>query len=157
MAAASSAVEAQCVVQVRPSSTPARASRKEPEQTEVTRRERRAALRIQRIRPASFSAFATPKPPATTSVSMGRGSARWSSSEQRIGTRANGDRLGLLGHHLDGVFAAVRQSIGPREDLCRPDHVERLNSREGEDDDAARLGRGHRRIMALSVSVCNDQ
>ena len=48
-----------------------RASRNEPEQTEVTRRERRAALRIQRISSASFSASATPKPPATTSVSIG--------------------------------------------------------------------------------------
>ena len=68
---ASSAVDAQCVVTVLPSSRPARASRNEPEHTEVTRRERRAALRIQRISSASFSASATPNPPATTSVSIG--------------------------------------------------------------------------------------
>jgi hypothetical protein len=68
---ASSSVDAQCVVTVLPSSRPARARRKEPEQTEVIRRERRAALRIQRTSSASFSASLTPTPPATTRVSMG--------------------------------------------------------------------------------------
>jgi hypothetical protein len=68
---ASSAQEDQWVVARLPSSSPARANRKLPEQTEVTRRERRAAERIQRIRSLSSTASWTPKPPATRSVSIG--------------------------------------------------------------------------------------
>ena len=156
---ASSAVEAQWVVTVRPSSSPARASRKAPEQTEVTRRERRAALRIQRIRPASSSALATPKPPATTSVSIGpRQRAVVVLGSEPVTAGAGRDRPGLLGDHLDRVGAAAGEGVRAGEHLRRPDHVQRLDPREGEDDDASWLiGRGHGRIMALSAVVCNDQ
>jgi hypothetical protein len=68
---ASSSVEAQWVVTVFPSSRPAPARRKEPEHTDVTLRERRAALRIQRISSTSSSAALTPVPPATIRVSIG--------------------------------------------------------------------------------------
>ena len=54
-----------------PCSSPALASRKLPEQTEVTRRDRLAAERIQRTRPSSSVASFTPQPPATISVSIG--------------------------------------------------------------------------------------
>ena len=67
---ASSPADAQWVVTRRPSSRPASASRKAPVQTEVTRRERPAARATQRTSAASRAAACTPRPPATTRVSM---------------------------------------------------------------------------------------
>ena len=62
---------AQWVVALRPSSSPARASKKAPEHTEVTRRDRCAADRIQATSRSSTIAWATPRPPTTTRVSIG--------------------------------------------------------------------------------------
>ena len=68
---ASSAHHAQWVVARRPSSSPARASRKAPVQTDATRRERAAAARSQPTSRSSSPAAATPVPPGTSSVSIG--------------------------------------------------------------------------------------
>ena len=61
----------QWVVARRPSRRPARASRKAPVQTEVTRRERCAASPSQAISVSSPSARRVPVPPATIRVSIG--------------------------------------------------------------------------------------
>jgi hypothetical protein len=75
-----------------------------------------------------------------------------------VAARPHRDGVRLLGDDLDGVGIATRQRIRAGENLGRPDHIERLHPREGEDDDPSRrLGRGHARIMAGSESVCNDQ
>jgi len=66
-----------------------------------------------------------------------------------VPARADRDRPGLLGDYLDGVRVASRQRVGAGEHLGRADQIERLNPREGEDDDpSGRLGRCHGRIMA---------
>src|SRR6266478_2543279 len=65
-----SSVQLQCVVAVRPSRSPAPASRKEPEHTLVTRRARRAQdwMNCRVLRQPS--ALRVPSPPATMSVSI---------------------------------------------------------------------------------------
>jgi hypothetical protein len=74
-----------------------------------------------------------------------------------VTARTPRDRLGFPGDDLDRVRVATGQRVGPCEYLGRPDHVERLHAGESEDDDAARLGRGHEEIMVPSASVRNAQ
>src|SRR5438045_2797972 len=63
-----SSLQLQCVVAVRPSRSPAPASRKEPEHTLATRRARRAQDWMNRRVRRQSSALRVPLPPATMSV-----------------------------------------------------------------------------------------
>src|SRR5215218_284775 len=64
----------QCVVALRPSSNPASASRIVPLHTDATRRAEAPAVATQSTRARSDRALDTPSPPATTNVSIPRGS-----------------------------------------------------------------------------------
>ena len=91
---ASSAQSCQCVTARRPSSKPAAPSTKAPVHTEPTRRAWRARAANQLSNDASRATCATPRPPATSSVSTGvLGRGRRSASiarpdEVRTGLRA---------------------------------------------------------------------
>ena len=69
-------MQLQCVVALRPSSSPAPASRNEPEHTLVTRRDCPLQASTKRRSRAEPSAARVPSPPATTRVSIAAGLPR---------------------------------------------------------------------------------
>ena len=95
---------AQWVVAVRPSSRPAAASTKVPEHTDATRRARRARRATWRTSSGSADASSKPRPPTTTSVSIG----------PLIEARGRASMTRPPSHTTRSVVAATRTSYSAR-------------------------------------------